>query len=368
MKQKQPELKVRKTTSKVLKLSKATGKAIPKSKITPKHVHRAPKIGRPEYVQLLMEADKYPLSMRIAAELSRGGVDISYFETTLFKVDDGINRHIHDAMLQITKGKVDVEKVPPFRPVYVQFVDPKMAKENAFRGRPSDAEAQAELRRFIDAKVKSGWAMLDVIRGLREIAEPPSDKIKVKIKDDIMEGLKKEASASVTRALKEAKQKIEALNIQLKAAQSEVRVFKQRESVAATLKSIRGTPKPKETEPTEEPVTKKTSQATCSWCNFRLNGLIVLHKDDRDLEHQPMHLGCYYMNSVSPAGLVDGFEVLSPAEGVFYRYDAKHQKWEKVVADEKVVTSGESSPRVPAPSGTANIPPAVLPAKAEGKK
>jgi hypothetical protein len=243
-----------------------------------------------------------------------------------------------------------------------------MAKENAFRGRPSDAEAKAELRRFIDAKVKSGWAMLDVIRGLREIAEPPSEKIKVKIKDDVMEGLKKEASASVTRALKDAKQKIEALNIQLKAAQAEVRGFRQRESVVATLKSIRGTPKPKDVVETAEEPVKKASHGTCSWCNFRLNGLIVLHKDERDLEHQAMHLGCYYMNSVSPAVIADGFEVLSAAEGVFYRFYAKSQKWEKVVADEKVIPSGENSTGVPAPSGTANIPPAVLPAKAEGKK
>jgi len=321
-----------------------------------------------DYIQMLEEAEKWPLTYRIAAELWRGGVTLDDFENHFHIEGNGVSRLIYEHITRIHLGKgYDPNRITPVRPVYLRYVSPTAHREaNPTKGRPSLEKALAFFRQVLQQRINVGWHVEDVIRGfqaLEDEVDPPKAPIKIKVnidEDEMPKSNNKKRLPPIYHVLvgndwKEAKTQQMALRLREEAHS--------REKIA----------------PVENPSTH------CVWCKFPLAGTSIVQRNEQANTQECMHLGCYWMNVVPQATIPTGMRVLLPPEGCFYVWEGvPEKKGDKMIkgwvrSDPQVSTAGmnhesqqntqQDSQGVPAPSGQIDQPPKAVPAKTrKGRK
>lgn len=317
---------------------------------TDKVVNR--KITKTDYIEILEDAERWPLAYRIAAELFRSGLTLDEFEDMHFE-ENGISRNVYEAFMQFHLGKGwDPQKIHPVRAVYLRYVSPTAAKDKEAEvsdGRPSRKKALEHIKKLVELHKKKGWREADFLQALRDWDDENEPEV-IRVASKIEE----EPVVSKTRT-----QSVYMVKIgQNWERASTIRKAEELVERAADLEKI-------------TPV--KNPQTHCSCCKFPLAGAILVLKEGDTQKN--MHLGCYYMTMVHPSQLIAGMRVLSPAEGVYYTWHPVDMKgkggWIKDEPKEptqeetpKVVeTGGRNSEGVPASGGTEDKPSETIPAE-----
>jgi len=117
------------------------------------------KPSRAEYVQLLAEAERFPLAFRLAAHIWNHGVRLAEFEEKLHIEDNFFSKTVYEHMANFHFGRGrDPDTAPPFRPSFVEVTEELTIKN----GRQSEIYADKVLSRFVKKLRCSGWEVCDV--------------------------------------------------------------------------------------------------------------------------------------------------------------------------------------------------------------
>jgi hypothetical protein len=318
-----------------MKLKKEHHKPIKKTAQDKKVKQR---FSKKDYVSLLSDAEKYPLAIRIAAELFRGGVSGRKFLDEFHLDGNSFSTQIHGHMAGFDLGRgIDPNKVPPVLPEFLRHIPTekiKAEKLKSSKGRPTSEQAMAFVKKFVDDCLKRGWDETDLLHPFRELIDKEVVlDTKVKMDDDLAEDEPEKKAKTEKAYFARIGKKWERFQTQGDA----VKAMEEDDD------KVLG--------PVENPVAGEH----CVYCKFRLNGTIVTVRTEKTVEH--MHMGCYQMEVCHPAQLTVGMKALHAPSGIYYRYhgaDKGGWKKEEPVNDETPVTSGASSEGVSAPSGAAD--------------
>jgi hypothetical protein len=276
------------------------------------------KLTRKSYVQLLSEAEKWPLPLRVAAELHRNGITVERFEDEMHLEQSPFSKRVYEHMMQFRLHKgVDPERVTPVLPVYLRYKSPTEAiEEKSFQGRPSEEEAQRFVRKLLKKKIEDGWKEKDFFNAVRAL-DTVDDEDVIKIEGNLDEDLP-DVQEVIKYRTRKVPQYFALVGTDWIRASSKEEVVRLKEEAA--LKHV--------IMPVEEPKTH------CCYCKFPLNELVITLRDKKG-KQEHMHYSCYFMNAAKPEDIVIGTEVLSPMEGVFYKWTGGKSGWEKVSKGEK---------------------------------
>jgi len=297
------------------------------------------RFNKKDFVEMMALANKYPLSVRIAAELFRGNVTGKRFLDEFHIEGNSFSMQILDSITKFDLKKgYDPKGIPPVLPVYTQYVGPTQAK-TLKKGRPTTEEARAFLEKMLDDCLKRGWDEVDFINNLREMVDSDTGarKVNVKFDDDELDG--KKSKVKIERAYF---CRINKKWVRFKTLMESEKAMKSDDN------KVLG------------PVEFPENKVHCSYCKFRLDGVVVSTRNGKSIDH--MHMGCYWMEVAHPSQIPVGMTVLSAPEGVYYEYLGKDKGgWQKKVTNEKVNPATEGSQGIPAPSGEENKPSGALP-------
>jgi len=236
-------------------------------------------IDKPGYVQLISDMEKFPLAMRVAAELWRSGVGIEPFENKYHLPDNPFSRAISEHMTRFFFNQgLDPERVPPVRPIYQTYEDPT-AKVNVTIGRPSEVEADRSMARVFKLLKDHGWHESDIYDALERV-ERPSETVVVKLR-------------TIQRAM---------------------------EAIDDEPTPIRSSKNPAE------------RALSCSYCHNTLkNRFMVCKNADGEMLH--LHPSCYTFKHALPGELYEGQTVFDPVKGVSHQW--RNAQWQPVKKEVK---------------------------------
>lgn len=116
-----------KSHSKALKKAKKIGKAtIQTARSIPKKLKRVKvKLTKHDWFKLYQQAEKFPLSMRMAAELHRSGISGNYFETYYHIEESNLSKNVMEFLYKMDKGTtIEPDTIPSVLPVFVEREKP----------------------------------------------------------------------------------------------------------------------------------------------------------------------------------------------------------------------------------------------------
>src|SRR5687767_10419346 len=148
------------------------------------------KLTRKNYVQLLSEADKWPLPLRVAAELHSSGVTVEQFEDQIHSEGNAFSKRVYEHLMQFRLHKgPDPDRITPVRPVYLRYKSQTQAAEvNSFKSRLSKEDAVKFIRKMIRQKIEDGWEESDFLKALRVIDETDDEDV-IRINSNLDEDL-----------------------------------------------------------------------------------------------------------------------------------------------------------------------------------
>ena len=299
------------------------------------------KYRKPDYVKMLDDARRWPISMRIAAELWRNGIDLEKFENEFHLEENSLSKQVHESMVQFHLNKgFDPFKIAPARETFVRYVPPaKVAELNAPKGRPSTETVVKFIHKLIEQKKKDGWKEVDFIKGFRVIDDVQEDEI-VKVKAAFEE----EEANNGTKVRNRRVYSVLVGNTWVEGT-----------SKAALLKAKEAAEKAQRLEPL------KDIKSQCCQCKYPLTELVITVRKEGQEEN--MHFSCYWLKHARPETIPNGMEILNPKEGVFYVWK-QNVGWVKreIKGEEKAVSTGESPVRISPPKGKENKQAAAVPA------
>lgn len=321
---------------------------------TPHDKARQSKVNKKAYLDLLEEAEKWPLTYRIAAEVYRSGVNLDEFEA-MHMEQNGISKRVYEYFMQCHLGRgYDPLRITPVRPVFLRYVSPTEEKRKALdapTGRPSREDALAFVKKLIKRQVEAGWRELDFIQALRDwddINEPEQPIKVIKLEDDD----EKPATAKKERV-------VNRFTVKIRGAWAEFKTMKAAEEACQRIDDL------------EKLMPVLTPTTHCWCCKFPLRGTCVSIVEND--EQRNVHVGCYFLNMVHPSHLSPGMKVLEAATGVYYTWvpadkngkggwlPNKQQDRNEPTQPTPDDNSGLPSEGVPAPTGQESEPPAALP-------
>lgn len=325
---------------KITALNKKVSKTVNDKKVTRK-------MRKKDFIALLGEAQKFPLSMRIAAELFRSGLTGKEFLASFHIEGNTFSWHIceHMTKFDLQKG-FDPKAVPPVAPIFLRYVESakvKEFKEKNKKGRPTTEEARKTIIGLTEEYKKRGWHEIDFINAFRSLVDADTPAIKkVSLDPDLVEveetkKTEKVYFARIGTSWERFTTKISAQN-----------------AMDADDHKVLG--------PVEVPVTG----LHCAHCNCALNGNVTTVRNEKASRH--MHPGCYWMYEAHPSQITVGMEVMNAKTGKIHRFYGQEKggwkvKDEDIHTENPVVEGGNVSPGVPALSGPENIQAATLPVK-----
>lgn len=293
-----------------------------------------------DFVGMLSDVEKYPLLMRIAAELFRNGVSGRRFLDEFHLDGNSMSTQIHVYMVDFDlKRGLDPAKVPPILPEFIRWIEPAKIKElkaKAIKGRPTAEQAAEHLAKVLKECLSRGWDEVDFINAIRRMDQPtgPIKSVKLELdEDDEPETKKKVERAYFARIGKK---------------------WDRFETQVAAMKAMREDDD-RILGPVEEPVQGEH----CFYCKFRLNGTVVTVRDNVSTKH--MHMGCYWMNA-HPTQIQIGMCVLDALTGKYYTYHgADKGGWKVKEENETPVTVGDNQEGISETSREAHNKAATLP-------
>jgi hypothetical protein len=326
-----------------MKLVKKINKPVTKTAQDKKVKQR---FSKQDFVQLLSDANKFPLHMRIAAELFRGGVSGRKFMDTMHIEGNAFSMLILDEMTKFDLSRsYDPERIPPALPQFVRYVPTakqKELREKEKRGRPTTEEAKAFLKKMLDDCLKRGWKEVDFINNLRDMVDGETKSVKVKADEDDLSEVEEDKIKKERTYYARIGKQWQTFTSQLKAM----------EAMKADDDKVLG------------PVDVPEQGAHCHYCRFRLNGLIVTVRSEKEKRH--MHNGCYWMNEADRSQITVGMVVLDPITATSYIYLPNKGGWVEKEKDATTLPDGASSEGVSTSSGNNNNATATIPSSPKG--
>lgn len=299
------------------------------------------RFNKKDFVQLLSDANKFPLHMRIAAELFRGGITGRKFMDTMHIEGNSFSMLILDDMTKFDLHRgFDPQRIPPVITQFVRYVAPakeKEIREREKKGRPTTEEARAFLDKMMKDCINRGWYDVDFINNLRDMIDGDTKVVKVAAEED-----------DDFSDLEEEKVK--------KQHHWHVRIGKKWVDYTSALKATEAMKD--DDDKVLGPVEVPEPGAHCHYCKFRLNGTIMTVRNEKEIRH--MHHGCYWMNEADRSQITEGMTVLDAVTATSYIYRHKKGGWINKEKDETPIASGISSEGVPASSGDNHNSPAVV--------
>jgi hypothetical protein len=314
---------------------------------------------------MIGEAERYPLSRRVAAELWRGGVNVELFENEFHFEDNGFSRAVYENIMDFHLGKgPDPDFAPHVRPVYLRYVPPVRAlAELAPVGRPSVDQALKFMRKIMRERIEKGWQEVDFIKALRALEaeiEPDSAPIKITSSDPVDE---LEDAKIIRKRLPPIYHVLVAG--EWREAKTKQQAERLKTDAAAKAKLA----------PVEDP------KSHCDHCKQPLGELVLVMR--KDGKQACVHQSCYWMHLIEPVRIPLGMRMLCAADGAFYAWkgmpvkkgDAMIGGWVKEEPrglEHSVTHEKNSQPDVsqgiPAPSGKESEPSKVVATKKTKRK
>lgn len=127
-------------------------------------------MSRAQFMSLLAECQKYPLSLRAAKEVFNAGIKATYVEEKWSPSGSVFCKHLIDALQNFERGKgIDPDFVPSISPVYYEVKKLPTRKS----GRPGTVEAFERVEKIVDELVKEGWERRDFFDAVSDLDGPP---------------------------------------------------------------------------------------------------------------------------------------------------------------------------------------------------
>lgn len=310
----------------------------------------SPRYKKRDYVQMLSDMERYPMIIRVAAELFRGGVTGRRFLDEFHLEGNPISTQVHMYMVQfdLQKGQ-NPERVPRLLPEMLRYVPTakmKEIKEAQKRGRPTHEEAKEYLQKMLKELQSKGWKEVDFINALRELVDGDNEPVAtIKLEDD---------------------DEVEADTKKPKGKHSwHVRIGKKWNNFDKQGDALKAMESDDESDGITAPVDIPSKRVHCAYCKFKLTGTCVVVRDGKNTEE--MHMGCYWMNVAHPSRVPIGMSVLDAATGKYYTYYGPEKgrwKMNEEQPDETTDSEADGGERIPAPEGQSPQQPAAIPTPA----
>lgn len=142
-------------------------KALPTKKGPVKRIKT--EMSRAQFLKLVADCQKYPLSMRVAKEVFNARLKSDFIESKWAPSDSLFCRHVVDAMrgFEAEKG-IDPDFVPSIAPVYYEVSKEPIRKT----GRPGAVDAYKRVEKIVSELVAEGWEKTDFFDAVEEVSGP----------------------------------------------------------------------------------------------------------------------------------------------------------------------------------------------------
>lgn len=282
-------------------------------------------ISKPEFVKILGNATKYPLSMRIARDLWKSGVTLKQFEDTYAISGNSFCKSITEHMTRFhyEHGGPDVDFVPSA--MAVQKLE-KVVRPR--KGRPTNESAVEFAKKLLADRRDHGWIDEDLMKALRfltgESTRAPAMRIRVQLDPEL-------EAPSTTKKPTVPKGFYVNIRGDWKCVPTRVEADRLMEQ---------------NSDPDYGPPIAPVGY--CSYCKFKLGSLVMTVRDERRTEH--MHHCCYWLNEAKQADIPIGMKMLDSATGHFYVFKGVDKGgWHDETKEQQKVNSANGGGGVSAP-------------------
>lgn len=221
-------------------------------------------MNRAQFLKLVAECQKYPLSLRMAKEVYNAGVKADFVEAKWVPADSLFCKYVLDALRGFEKGKgIDPDFVPSIAPVYYEVSKDPIKKT----GRPGFIEAQTRVEKIVAELVAEGWERPDFFNAVEDLSGP-APTASIAIDDD------EPVVAVSARALADE---------------------------------------------AEAPV-KKPSKTTCAYCALSVGSVYIVEESEGDTFF--CHVSCWRKHNIQLDPPVDGERMTDAPTGQSLRWSA----------------------------------------------
>lgn len=269
------------------------------------------KLDRGAWLKLHAEATKYPLSLRIAAELWRAGVTFDLFENLWHLEESGISKAVYQAMFNFKLGKgIDPDFVPPMRATFYK-IDKTLAKEERAKGRPTTEQAIREAKETCAELKKRGWLPSDICKAFRVAIGDETEEENSAIPLRRISGKSSLPTVSLSKLSKEEK------SLDLKTPNKPVEPEPTEQEIQSMERISSVTPKQK------SDVAKQLR--SCARCSKQLGEAYCV--DDSANAALFYHIGCWTISNRDSSSLVTGQCAFDPVLGSLVYYIKEKNSW-----------------------------------------